>query len=308
MSKSRLVSGRIKKVTGAELSVDRYEFLDLANAEPDLGNPNADGSILVADIDGTRYWTPNTPSVVAIDDLTDVDTSTVPPTDGQALVYDDTSGIWKPGGSAVVAIGDLIDVDTSTVPPTDGQALVYDNTSGIWKPGDGAGVFYSGELPPEDAVVGDLWFDTDRGVLAIYVDDGDSQQWVEVSASGYQGPTGYTGSTGTSIAVSNLYQAGDLIVFTGTQRWYAPYNLTFTEISARVVGNANDDIEIEILKNGTLLTGLTIPVGLYIASTTGGGLALTMNEGEYITVDLIQVGTVVQPGSNLYLQFKYVNN
>jgi hypothetical protein len=220
-----------------------------------------------------------------------------------------------------------------------------------------AGQFYSTGLPPESAVAGDLWFDTARGVLAIYVDDGDSQQWVEVSASGYQGPIGYTGSAGpagndgtsgasdftaltdtpagytdqagkivlvnntedglefgelpagiSSIAVSNLYQAGDLIVFTGTQRWYAPYNLTFTEISARVVENANDDIEIAILKNGTLLTGLTIPVGLYIASTTGGGQALTMNEGEYITVDLIQVGTVVQPGSDLYLQFKYVNN
>lgn len=56
MSKSRLVSGRIKKVTGDELSAARYEYLDLANAEPDLGLPAVDESVLVGDVDGSRTW------------------------------------------------------------------------------------------------------------------------------------------------------------------------------------------------------------------------------------------------------------
>jgi hypothetical protein len=56
MSKSRLTSGRIKKTTGASLSPDRYEFLDLSNAEPDLGIPNVDDSILIGDVDGSRAW------------------------------------------------------------------------------------------------------------------------------------------------------------------------------------------------------------------------------------------------------------
>jgi hypothetical protein len=186
-----------------------------------------------------------------------------------------------------------------------GRVVGYTGSGGS---GSGNGAqFYIGSTAPLNPNIGDTWFDTIRGVLTIYVDDGNSQQWVEVSASGYQGPTGYTGSQG-NVGVSNLYQAGDLIVFTGTQRWYAPYNLQFSKITARVLENANDDVEIEILKNGTLLTGLTIPVGLYTASTTGDdSTVLTMNEGEYITVDLVQVGTVVQPGSDLYLQFKYVN-
>jgi hypothetical protein len=56
MSKSRLTSGRIKKATGVELSTDRYEYLDLANAEPDLGVPTVEQSVLIGDTDGTRTW------------------------------------------------------------------------------------------------------------------------------------------------------------------------------------------------------------------------------------------------------------
>lgn len=36
----------------------------------------------------------------ALDDLTDVDTATTPPTDGQALVWDETAGLWVPGAVA----------------------------------------------------------------------------------------------------------------------------------------------------------------------------------------------------------------
>ncbi len=56
MSKSRLISGKIKKVSGAELSTERYEYLDLSNAEPDLGLPTVDQSVLIGDTDGTRTW------------------------------------------------------------------------------------------------------------------------------------------------------------------------------------------------------------------------------------------------------------
>lgn len=75
----------------------------------------------------------------AIDDLTDVDTSTVAPTNGQALVWDSAASQWEPGtvsgGGGATAINDLTDVDTATVAPTDGQALVWDNTASQWEPG-----------------------------------------------------------------------------------------------------------------------------------------------------------------------------
>ena len=57
MSKSRLVSGKQKKKSGASLDQDRYDYLDVSNAEPDLGLPQVDSSVLIGDIDGTRTWT-----------------------------------------------------------------------------------------------------------------------------------------------------------------------------------------------------------------------------------------------------------
>lgn len=45
----------------------------------------------------TKRWTPTTPAGSgSIDGLTDVDTSTTPPSDGQSLVYNATSGLWAP--------------------------------------------------------------------------------------------------------------------------------------------------------------------------------------------------------------------
>ncbi len=56
MSKSRLISGKQKKKSGAGLDQDRYDYLDVSNAEPDLGIPPVDDSVLIGDTDGTRAW------------------------------------------------------------------------------------------------------------------------------------------------------------------------------------------------------------------------------------------------------------
>lgn len=58
----------------------------------------------------------------------EVDTSLV-------LAPDGADGVaWRP--EADHALDDLTDVDTASTPPTDGQALVYDDASGLWVPGD----------------------------------------------------------------------------------------------------------------------------------------------------------------------------
>ncbi len=69
--------------------------------------------------DGSAWHTVSASGVVAateLDDLSDVDLST-PPTDGQALVFDDSSGMWMPGdmasGSGVESFLDLSDTPTS---------------------------------------------------------------------------------------------------------------------------------------------------------------------------------------------------
>lgn len=53
---SNLLSDRVRKVPSTEVDPERYEFLNLENAEPDLGVPEADGYVLKSLTDGTRYW------------------------------------------------------------------------------------------------------------------------------------------------------------------------------------------------------------------------------------------------------------
>lgn len=53
---SNLLSDRVRKIPSTEVDPERYEFLSLENAEPDLGVPSSDGLILKSLADGTRYW------------------------------------------------------------------------------------------------------------------------------------------------------------------------------------------------------------------------------------------------------------
>lgn len=70
----------------------------------------------------------------AIDDLTDVDTSTTPPTDGQVLTWDNANSQWEPANApsgGATAIDDLTDVDTTTVAPSNGDILQYDGSNWV---------------------------------------------------------------------------------------------------------------------------------------------------------------------------------
>jgi|3_EtaG_2_1085321.scaffolds.fasta_scaffold60569_3 hypothetical protein len=51
-----------------------------------------------------------------------------------------------------------------------------------WKPIDDnrAIKFSTGTEPPHDPQPGDEWFDTTNGILMKYIDDDDSEQWIEV--------------------------------------------------------------------------------------------------------------------------------
>jgi hypothetical protein len=56
-----LFSGRVKKIRPSEVGEERYDFLKLSEAEPDLGIPSTTDStnskrFLLTDKDGTRYW------------------------------------------------------------------------------------------------------------------------------------------------------------------------------------------------------------------------------------------------------------
>jgi hypothetical protein len=61
-----------------------------------------------------------------LDDLSDVDTSTAPPSDGQALIWDDTNSEWIPGSVAVgtVAAADVTYAGGTGMSATDAEAAL----------------------------------------------------------------------------------------------------------------------------------------------------------------------------------------
>ena len=68
----------------------------------------------------------------------------------------------------------------------------------------GESTFTWGDTAPENPDIGARWYDTITGCMTVYVDDGDSQQWAEVNATGFLGQTGYTGSSGGVNAVTTF--------------------------------------------------------------------------------------------------------
>jgi hypothetical protein len=58
----------------------------------------------------------------------------------------------------------------------------YDANKNVWNsPGSGSRIIAS-DTAPSSPVVGDLWFDSSRGITYIYYFDGSSNQWVTVTA------------------------------------------------------------------------------------------------------------------------------
>ena len=84
-----------------------------------------DGQVLTW-VDANGQWEPADAAggggASAIDDLSDVDTSTTPPTDGQALVWDNAASEWKPGtvsgGGGATELGELSNVETRSAADT----------------------------------------------------------------------------------------------------------------------------------------------------------------------------------------------
>ena len=81
------------------------------------------------------------------------------------------------------SVGNLSDVDTTTDAPTNGDVLSWNGTS--WVPAlpnnlNVAASVYIGDTPPS-AAAGDLWWESDKGRLKVYYNDGDTSQWVDTN-------------------------------------------------------------------------------------------------------------------------------
>jgi hypothetical protein len=53
-----LLSGRTKVVPATQLTINRYEYVSLGQAQPALGRPTVNNSILIGNVDGKTSWVP----------------------------------------------------------------------------------------------------------------------------------------------------------------------------------------------------------------------------------------------------------
>ena len=137
---------------------------------------------------------------------------------GDGYIVESTGDLYVWDGSQWFNIGQIV----GPTGFTGSQGVGFTGSQGAGFTGSrGESTFTWGPNPPENPAIGDRWFDTVEGALSVYVDDGNSLQWVEVSASGFLGRTGFTGSAGI-IDYENLTQN---IVTSGTIRANNPFFL-----------------------------------------------------------------------------------
>lgn len=57
---------------------------------------------------------------------------------------------------------------------------------------------YVGDTPPSSPATGQLWWESDSGLLFVYYDDGNTKQWVSCTVQGPKGKDGTDGTNGTN--------------------------------------------------------------------------------------------------------------
>jgi hypothetical protein len=152
----------------------------------------------------------------------------------------------------------------------------------------GAGATYYIQLPPAPVSpnVGDRWYDLSTGLEFVYINDGDSSQWVSPAGggdggtgSGGTGPTGPTGPAGSSqISVTGINTTGATASFT-----YNYYGVTYTGGTVGIYlpeGTGTDVGKILIVADETGSVS-SFGRGVYVYGTTGrnidGNTSVTMN-------------------------------
>jgi len=204
----KYLSGRAKRVPQDRLSEDRYQYLGLDQAEPNLSDPLVSPGVpsgaqyqLVAipAFPGKRYWVP-------------VGGGLVP---GAITIFDEDSPVSSSSSiTQLNFVGAAVTANVSVQSPSG-------------HPGIAATVTVIpvtvGETPPNTPTPneGELWWESDTGDLYIYYNDGDSSQWVMTNAGGRGlagdkgqkgevGSTGLTGNAGAKGEKGEKGQKGDV--------------------------------------------------------------------------------------------------
>lgn len=150
----------------------------------------------------------------------------------------------------------------------------------------------------------------DHTVVRVFQSSGD-QTVVQVEQDeqtiilerGTQGPAGANGANGIGVTVQTFTAPGTLSVYTGKARWYAPANFEIESVKVSC-GTApqGQSIVVDINRNGaSIFTNQANRPHIYTGTNTSSLVvpgATLLDEDEYLTVDIDQVGSTFA-GSDL---------
>lgn len=129
----------------------------------------------------------------------------------------------------------------------------------------------------------------------VHPEDDEATVFIE---HGSRGPAGPAGTNGIGSTIQTFTAPGTLLVYSGRSRFYAPVDMTISAIEV-AVGTPSDgqSIVLDINKGGSTIytTQANRPqlnAGIYHISATLPDIT-TLDQGEYLTVDIDQVGNVV---------------
>lgn len=134
-------------------------------------------------------------------------------------------------------------------------------------------------------------------VSIVVSDSGDGNANIEFTSAGGGGGT-----------VKTYKYDGSLSLNTGLERMYMHADLSLTDLDAYVVtapSGAGSKILANIKKNGTVVANISIPAGTSSnANVTPPGGSISFTHGDYVTVDIAEVGSG-NPGANLYVLLSF---
>jgi len=202
------------------------------------------------------------------------------------------------GGGGSTTLDGLTDVDLTTTPPTDAQALIWDNATSTWIPGtiangaDGKTILNGAVAPTTEGIDGDFYIDT--ATDTIY---GPKAAGTWPAGVSLVGPAGSNGTNGTNGVNGNtiLYGAvapttegvdGNFYIDTVTNLIYGPKATTWPA-GVSLVGPAATMVQSE-------LTGTTHTVD---NTDLAGNVVRKLNNAAAITVTVAPSLTGTEPAT-----------
>ena len=232
--------------------------------------------------------------------ITVIASTTGAASDGQALIWDTTTGNWIPGESfsqadfdaaiALTSVGALVDVDMATTAPTDGQVLKWDAANSEFIPGDNF------DQASFDTAIGEVnideLFDVDTTGVAdnhILQYNATNAKWETTEFTAVQN----LGDIG-DVDLSNAPAAGQALVYNGADWVAANASGTVGALEIDVTVNASGEWVIDgtTYKRLSLVRGLTY---YFNVNAVGNNFylktALSAGTGDAVTTGITNNGT-----------------